>query len=261
VIIERRLAKLEAALPPRDAVLHWLAEAQQFPSLVDHARSIVDLPVEAAPLSVIGARVEASVHEAHKGQPRDVIQTAARRAVGDAVFLFCLVVILNGQALDVARVEGLRVSATFFWMGALLGGPHEPPTSDEDAGERRAAWRLWRGVVDRLMGDARVETAARVSLERRYLAGHDVLFADVATAWAEHVDMVERLGGLAEVIQPGNPAKIGRRKPAGSGSSDSFDARVGALASRLADDARVRAYEVLGDRARAVSIIERRLRS
>ena len=171
--------------------------------------------------------------------------------------LLCLVFILNGQAHEVARVEGLRASATFYWMGALLGGPHEPPTSDQDAQERRDAWRLWRTVVDRLIADVRVETAARVSLERRYLAGHDVLFPDVATAWAEHVDLVERLSDLAGVITPGEPAKAGRRKPCGS---DSFDERVGALASRLADDARVRAYEVLGDRVRAVSIIERRLR-
>jgi hypothetical protein len=66
---DRRLAKLESALSPREAVLAWLVEAQQFPSLVDHARSIVELPVEAAPLGVIGARIEAAVRAAMKGQP------------------------------------------------------------------------------------------------------------------------------------------------------------------------------------------------
>jgi len=257
----RRLAKVEGSLHPQEAVLAWLAEAQQFPNIVAQARSIADQPVEAAPLSVIGARVEAAVREKLKGRPRDELERAVRRAVGDAVFLFCLVLILNEQAHETARVEGLRATATCWWMGALLGGPHGPPVSDTDAREQRDAWRLWRSVVDRLTTDVRVDAEARASLEGRYLAGHDVLFADAATAWAGHVDFVERLGGLAEIIAPGEPAKAGRRKPGRSGPGDSLDARVEALVSRLADDARVKAYEVLGDRERAVSIMERRLAS
>jgi len=257
----RRVAKVESALQPREAVLAWLAEAQQFLNIVDHARAIANLPVEAAPLSVISARVVGAVHEARKGQPREDVEWAARRAEGDAVFLFCLVLILNVRAHETARVEGLRATATFFWMGALLGGPHEPPTGDTDAADERDAWRLWRSVVDRLTTDVRVETEARTSLERRYLEGHDVLFADAATAWAGHVGFVERLGRRAEIIAPGEPAKTGPRTPDRSGPGDSFDASVEALAGRLADDARVKAYELLGERERAVSIMERRLGS
>jgi hypothetical protein len=70
--------------------------------------------------------------------------------------------------------------------------------------------------------------------------------------------MIERLGRLAEVIVPSKPVKARRRKP---DASDSFDGQVGALASRLADNARVKAYEILGERERAVAIMERRLRS
>jgi hypothetical protein len=257
----RRVAKLEGALQPREAVLAWLAEAQQFPGIVDHARSIADLPVEAAPLSVISARVVGAVREASKGQAREDVERAARRAEGDAVFLFSLVLILNVQAHETARVEGLRATSAFYWMGALLGGPHGPPISETDAREQRDAWCLWRSVVDRLTTDARVEAEARTSLERRYFAGHDALFADVASAWAGHVEFVERLAGLAEVIAEAEPAKAVRRRPGGSGSGDSLDGRVEALAVQLADDARVKAYEVLGDRERAISIMERRLRS
>jgi hypothetical protein len=233
----RRVAKLEGALLPREAVLAWLAEAQQFPSIVGHARATADLPVEAAPLSVISARVVGAVREARKGQPREDVERAARRAEGDAVFLFCLVLILNVQAHETARIEGLRATATFFWMGALLGGPDGPPVSDTDARERRDAWCLWRSVVDRLTTDVRVEAEARTSLERRYLAGHDVLFADAASAWAGHVEFVERLAGLAEIIAPSEPAKTGRRKPDRSGPAGAFDTQVEALASHLADDA------------------------
>jgi hypothetical protein len=73
----RRVSKLEGALHPREAVLAWLVEAQQFPSLVDHVRSIVDLPIEAAPSSVIGARVEAAVRASMQGQRYDAVEAAA----------------------------------------------------------------------------------------------------------------------------------------------------------------------------------------
>ena len=87
----------------------WLVEAQQFPSLEDHVRSIAALPVEAAPLSVIGERVEAAVRASMKGQPRDAVERAVRRAVRDEVFLLTLALGLNFVALETARV--VRVCA------------------------------------------------------------------------------------------------------------------------------------------------------
>ncbi|MEX1171626.1 MAG: hypothetical protein WEG56_03330 [Chloroflexota bacterium] len=251
----RRLAKLEVTLHPREAVLHWLAEAQGYPGIVEYIRSqIVEQPVEAAPLTVIAARAVAAVRAERKGLPRDEVERAALRAQGDAVFLFCLVVVLNGQALEVARFKGVCAAAVFFWMGALLGGPHGPPESEEDARERVAAWRSWRKAVDLLSTEVRVETEARAELERRYLAGHPVLFPDGATAWAGHVELVERLLGLAEVIEPA-------RRPKRPSGGEPIAAQVEALATRLADDARVKGYELLGERERAVSIMERRLRA
>lgn len=160
-----------------------------------------------------------------------------------------------------ARVEGLRAAAAFWWMGALFGGPHEPPADDPDARERRDAWRCWRSVVDRLTMDVRIEAEARASLERRYLGSHDVLFADVATDWTSHLELVNRLDDLAERIasvEPGTPA---RKMTGAREARASFEGRVGALVTQLADDARVKAYEILGDRERAVRIMERRLRS
>ena len=67
-----------------------------------------------------------------------------------------------------------------------------------------------------------------------------------------HASLVERLLGLAEVIEPA-------RRPKRPSGGESIAARVEALATRLADDARVKAYEIVGNRERAVSIMERRL--
>jgi len=211
------LTKLEGALRPREAVLTWLVDAQLFPSLVDHARSIAELPVEAAPISVIGRRVEAAVRAEMKGQPRDAIETAVRRAIGDAVFLFTLV-----------------------FQQELASG-----------------WASWRSVVDRLGDDLRVESEARATLERQFFGGHDVLFADVAKEWAGHVDMVGRLTTLAGLMSW--TGKEARRPPTGMPVGASVKARVADRVASLADDARVRAYEALGDRSRAVEMMERRL--
>jgi len=259
----RRVARLEGALHPREAVLAWLFEAQQYPSLVDHVRSIAGLPVEAAPLSVIGDRVEAAVRQDMEGQPRDAIETAVRRAIGDGVFLFTLAIGLNVAALEMAKVEGLRATAVFYWMGCLLGGPREsdvPPAEVKTYRRERADARaLWWPVVDRLSLAVRVETEARTMLERRFFGGHDVLFADATEAWTGHVDFVERLASLAETLaSTGGPMARSRRSNRAA-AGGSVTERVAERVAVLADDARVRAYEILGDRARAVEIMERRL--
>lgn len=178
------------------------------------------------------------------------------------MFLFSLALGLNVVALEVARLEGLRATAVFYWMGCLLGGPREsdlPPAEVETYRRERAdAWALWWPVVDRLLLEVRVESEARTTLERRFFDGHDVLFADAATSWASHVDMVERLASLAEVLaSTGGPMARSRRST--RTASGSLTERVRERVAALADDARVRAYEILGDRPRAVEIMERRL--
>jgi hypothetical protein len=258
----RRVAKLEGALHPREAVLAWLVEAQQYPSLVDHVRSIAELPVEAAPLSVIGNRVEAAVRDAMKGMPRDAVEAAVRRAVGDGVFLFTLAIGLNAEALKLAQIEGLRATAVFYWMGCLLGGPRavDLPPAEARVYERELAdcWALWWPVLDRLSLDVQVENEARATLERRFFGGHDILFADASQAWASHVDLVERLAGLAETMaSTGGP--MARSQRSTRTASGSLTECVAERVATLADDARVRAYEILGDRPKAVEIMERRL--
>lgn len=163
-----------------------------------------------------------------------------------------------------ARLEGLRATAVFYWMGCLLGGPRESdlPTAEVATyrRERADAWGLWWPVVDRLLLDVRVETEARTTLERRSFGGHVVLFADAAASWASYVDLVERLASLAETMaSTGGPMARSRRSTRAAGGSPTD--RVAERVAPLTDDARVRAYEILGDRSRAVEIMERRLTS
>jgi hypothetical protein len=123
--------------------------------------------------------------------------------------------------------------------------------------ERADCWVQWRTVVDRLSLDVRVENEARATLERRFFGGHDVFLSDVSQTWAERVDMVERLASLADATT-GDP-KARSRVSKGTDAGGPATERVADRVARLADDARVRAYEILGERQRAVQIMERRL--
>lgn len=156
---------------------------------------------------------------------------------------------LNGQALEIANVEGLRASAVFFWMGCLLGGPRAddlPPSEKKvHLQELEAAWASWRTVVDRLSLDIRVENEARASLERKYFAGRDIFFADVGQTWAEHVNQVERLSALAETMASTGGPKARPHRSSANRPSVSMTERVAGRVTRLADDARVRAYEII----------------
>jgi len=259
----RRLAKLEGALRPREAVLARLAEAQQFTTITDYSRRVAELPIEAAPLSVIGRRVDAAVRQDMKGQPRRSVEDAVYRSTSDAIYVYTLVFQINIDAVETAKVEGLRAATVFYWMGCLLGGPRDDELApDEVADHHRElaqCWAAWRTVVDRLDLDVRVANEARAILAGRYFGGHDVLLPDAAMDWSRHVDVVERLKGFADDIRPLGQAKAARQGRSREPSVASVKERAEGRVSWLTDLARVRAYDVLGDHPKAVAIMERRI--
>lgn len=75
----------------------------------------------------------------------------------------------------------------------------------------------------------------------------------------QHVSLVERLCGLAEAVASTGGPKARLRRSGAIGPSGSMAEHVAGRVTRLADDARVHAYEIMGDRERAVRIVERRL--
>ena len=256
----RRLAALETSLGPAELVLHILAEAQTFDSLEDYTRSIIDQPAEAAPLHRIAAGAEAAVRASMKGASREAVAAAVRRATGDGFFTFLLVLHLNGAALEVARLEGLRASAAFYWMGCLLGGPREKDLSPNDWAEHKkeqaSAWQSWRAVVAGLLATLMVEDDAREQLEARYLNAQPSLLADAAREWDKFADMVDHLWSLAEKLVPLTRAE--ERRSSKDGGQE-YDRRVQERARKLADDARISTFDRLGENSRALAILERRL--
>jgi len=255
-----RVAAVETALGPTEIVLHILAEAREFASLEAYTRSIIDQPDDAAPLDRITAAAEASVRAAMKGASRQDIDVAVRHAVGDGIFTFVLVLQLNGAALDIARVEGLRASATFFWMGSLLGGPRErdrePADRAEHSREQVSAWHSWRSVVAGLVATRTIEEDAREQLEACYLAGQSSLLPDAEGEWSSFAELVDRIWSLAENLVPLSRAEERRASKEGA---QLFDDRVRDRARKLADDARISTFDRLGENSRALAILERRL--
>jgi len=265
VTAERRLAKLEGSLSPKQAVLAWLAEAQEYGALPDYVRTILDVPVSEAPLTKIGERVEASARGSSKGRSRDELKSATHRAVGDAVFLYILALRLNLTAVQFARAESVMAAALIFRMDALMG--HSLSLDAElykaEPGQARnveADWQIWCDLFGALSDAVQVEEAARASLEGQYLDGQPALFADAVREWSSLRDQVDGITRLADMLPAvvGPSAMAHRDEPMGEGSiCDSVQAR----AREIADDARVAAFELLGQRERAVVILERRLRT
>jgi hypothetical protein len=260
VTAARRVAALELSLQPLDVVLRVLAEAQAYASIDAYARGVAEVPIESAPLSRIGTETETSVRAAMKGEPREEIDRAVRRAVGDAIFRYILFLRINTAALEIADREGLRAATCFYWMGCLLGGPHErdlePAEWVEHQGELANAWRLWRGVVASLLVVVMVEEDAREQLETRYLAGHPALLAESRADWDRFADQIDRLWSLSAEPVSHDP---GEKEHVETVDTGAFDERVAERVRRLADDARVSTFERLGETPRATAITERRL--
>jgi hypothetical protein len=77
--------------------------------------------------------------------------------------------------------------------------------------------------------DLRVEIEARAATEKKFCGGHDVLLADAATEWASHLDLIERLSGMAEAMHVPR-AKARRGRPFGIEAGASFKTRAAARA-------------------------------
>jgi hypothetical protein len=259
-----RVDKVESALHPREAVLAWLAEVQDLSHISEYSQHVAAAHIDDAPMSVIGRRVRARVREDMKGRPRNEIDAAAYRAFGDSLFLVSLVFQLNIDAVQTAQREGLRATAAVFWMGCLLSGPRddqlEPEAVEDHHRQLDESWTPWFSVIDRLRRDVDIADGIRAAVGERYYGGHDVLFADARSDWAEHVEQVERIGRLADMIAESPSGKAARDKVAVV-PPDAIASVIDANVEYFVDQAKVRAFDALDERPKAVAIMERQIRN
>jgi hypothetical protein len=261
---ERRLAKLGGALSPKAATLVWLAEAHQFGSLPAYVDWLIDQPISVAPLERVPAQARAGAVEAMRGQPREVVREAAHQAVRDAIFLVELVLKLNVAVEEAIKIEGLRHAALFWEMRALSAEAELEAGSPGPRGRRTIArrWATWCAAVSGWLTDLYAADEARLLLERRYLDGLSVLFADLGQDWNTLRETAERLAGLGNslpVVANGTSRRRGllhftSRRPTVCSRADEYVACV-------VDTARAAALDLLGDQEGAAFIVQRLRRS
>jgi hypothetical protein len=249
---DKRLEPIERALTAREAVLVWLDEAHQFPSLDAYARSTADLASGEMPLSLMLARVEAGTRAGHAGEESSEQQKSVRIAVHDAVFLYMLVIELETAAERFAFDHTIRLRFATYILGdaelslAEMEGRRDAELVSVWAGAERQSRELLAFLVEQ----AEVDLAARRMLVDRYLDGRSPLFPDTERA----CDLLERELDIARTcLRFGGPAG------APSADAPSIEDRAREQARDRLDAARVAAYDYLGDRSAALEITRARL--
>jgi hypothetical protein len=104
-----RLAKLTTSLTPTQAVVHWMAEAHEYPTLVDHACALAARPQPVFPLNYLPEQVEQAVRQAMRGEDQERVDRVVREAVRDCCFLYHLHQRANMRVLEAQDALVLRL--------------------------------------------------------------------------------------------------------------------------------------------------------
>ena len=119
---------------------------------------------------------------------------------------------------------------------------------------------MWLSVVERLDWDVRVANGVRAALAERLYAGQDVFCRQCP----DRLDCPRRAGQAHALFRrqhrlvttrQGRPPVTGFPGP----TLPTVEAGIADRKAWLTDQAKVRVYEVLGERPKAVAIMERRL--
>jgi hypothetical protein len=194
---DRRLRRLEDALPPRIAVRHWLAEAHAHGSAGAYAAWLAEQPPDARPHRRLRAQAEAAAWAAPRAKSANR-SVAAAQAGHDTIFLVELVAALNKRVealLEPGYMRGETLEAELHLLGLEVrtgvSVVAEPPGGT--ASDRWMRWCFDYIAWANLLGTA---DAARTFLEDRYL-GMPALFPDLAEDWLTLLARVDELAGLA----------------------------------------------------------------
>jgi len=102
--LNKRLDKIERLLTPKQAVILWLQEIQQYRNAEEYARFLRGQPEHARPLYRISKQINEAIRSSMKGQPQQVVENAVHRAGRDACFLVKLQQQVNGYQMTEERV-------------------------------------------------------------------------------------------------------------------------------------------------------------
>jgi len=251
----QRVTKLEHALAACDSVLLWLEEVRRFPSVVDYARATLDRADGGMPLERILERVVRAVGERTKGTDAARAQRAIRQESRDAVFLYALVVELNQAAWNLTRDWAPIALALTAQLRCLAADPLSSDASAAEAVDR--GWQAWWANAAAMVNEVDAAAAAQTEVEARYFTGRSVLFAEAADELASTQALADRVSQLMVALPTPLRARVPERSEA---RTDGLTQRVAARVAAVTEDARISAFQLLGEPLRAASLVKRHLR-
>jgi hypothetical protein len=180
---QRRLDHLEASLSPREAVLRWMAEAHQYPTVAAYMDSLQDAPITKYPMMRLPDQVAQAVRTARKGEKAEVITRAERTAVQEVAFLFYLQLQVNTRLWADWRAMCLHLAYVASALGHLCAD--DDPTEADSTKVRQHA-------LDTVREFFQWDIAIR-KLAARYYGGASPLFpaqAEQLAAALQHAEQV-----------------------------------------------------------------------
>jgi hypothetical protein len=254
---ERRLAKLEGALTPKQAALQWLVEARRHGSLRAFMETLRDAPDDAYPLVRLGNQMEEAVRTSLRGsrKPEHEVWQAVRDAVRDAGFLYFLVSQVNFRALEQRRANWLHIAL----VAEMLRTAFERDAHDLIA--------FWRKQAQEAVHEAYVQQGAAEAMARRYFDGTSPYLPDVETTVEAQVVEVERIVGLFNDLLPLLEPPKRKRKSAVTEEQrlapivlererQEVQPAVQARMALIVDLAKSEAWRLIGERQKGYALLE-----
>jgi hypothetical protein len=248
---ERRLAALEASLSPTELVLRWLAEAHAYDDFKTYSESLFDQDPSNLPMDRLAREAQTSARSRSRGQPKEDIATAVRKALIETIFRAQLVMRINALTQEFIDREVLIDGALSAHLGLAVHAGKGQPIDKAPVGLVQV-----RDVLFARVTELHAFETARASVERKHLDGVTALFPAAVRAWTEQRSRSETLAVTAFRI-----AELDGFDPPPPDDEAAFVVRVAQLVADHVEPARSKAYYELGDGRRALAIAFGWLRS
>jgi hypothetical protein len=260
---DRRLDKIADQLTPQQAVLLWMQEAHQHPTISEYMDSLRDAPDTKYPMMHLPPQVEQAVRAARKGEKPEVITRAVRQAVREVGFLFYLQLQLNTRLWADWRAMCLQLAYTASELRHRCADD-DPRAADLAEARQRAG----DTVGEFLQWDVAIGKIAD-----RYYAGTSPLFPGYAEQLAGAIETAEKVvllfnDHLDYLIWLRSESAKGRRRkspplPVAPIDSDELKAAITPagidLARHIVVMAQAEAAEFLGETRQALALVRAHL--
>lgn len=233
----QRLAKVEAALTPKQLVLRWLEEAHRYGDMPSFMRSLIDKPPLDYPLDRLVREAREGGRVRSRGAPRAEAERLARRSMVEAAFLFLLVLEINVRSQDFLDRERLIHALLVSQVGLALN-------EDDGPLQGRSLARLVgiRDLMLQRVDELHAFETARARVEQRYLDGASAVFPVALTAWTKQ-GHDSKLAAVTAV----RLAELDGAQGPPEADAVSLEARISKYVEDFVQPARSKAYNELGD--------------